>query len=128
MLFDNFRQWAIVPSDDVGGVDGALCVEVDGATKSYAADRYGLLCDQCFACCEYAVNSFVGVVCAICLVLDVFDDAAVGRGKGQAKLSAADVNGEDHDVAPDGNSVRRTSRAMTPEMAMAVTMEMDEAL
>ena len=68
------------------------------------------------------------MVCAICLVLDVFDDAASGRGESQAKLGAADVNGEDHGVAPDGNSVRRTSRAMMPEMAMAVTMEMDEAL
>ena len=64
----------------------------------------------------------------VCLVLDVFDDAAVGRGEGKAKLGTADVNGEDHDVAPGGNRVRRTSRARMPEMAMAVTMEMDEAL
>ena len=41
VLFDNFRQWAIVPSGDVGGVDDALCAEVDGTAKSYATGRYG---------------------------------------------------------------------------------------
>ena len=41
VFFDNFRQWAIVPSGDVGGVDDALCIEVDGATKSNAAGQYG---------------------------------------------------------------------------------------
>ena len=41
VLFDNFRQWAIVPSRDVGGVDDALCVKVDGTAKSYATGQYG---------------------------------------------------------------------------------------
>ena len=68
------------------------------------------------------------MVRAIRLVLDVFDDATVGRGEGKAELGTADVNGEDHDVAPDVNNMRRTSRAMMPDMAMAVTMEMDEVL
>ena len=41
VLFDNFWQWAIVPSSDVGGVDDALCIEVDGTAKSNAAGQYG---------------------------------------------------------------------------------------
>ena len=131
-VLDDFWKGAVVPSCYVCGVDDALCVKVDGATKTDAARGDGRLCNEGFAFGQDLVDPFLRVVCAVGWALDVFDYEAFCCGKREAKLGAADVDCEDHVVASasgDGfNIMRRTSNCNIPAPAMATIIGLDAAL